>query len=69
MSKFTYAHELVVSSYIAEDLSFAELTVTRHYTDASSESARVVLTPQDFDTTADMMSMMREMLVNLAEQV
>lgn len=67
--KTIYQHNLTVSATIAEDVSYAEIHVYRHYTDGSMESHGVVLTPADFDGEAQLRDVMRELLVNLAESV
>lgn len=69
MSKQTFQHTLTVRFEVAEDISYAEVHVYRHYTDGTMESAGIVLTPADFDGEQGLLDMAREILVNLAEQM
>lgn len=69
MDKFHYQHDLRVACTIAEDISVADLRITRYYTDGSTESAGVTLTPADFDSTGDLRDALREIIRGLAEAV
>ena len=69
MSKQTFQHTLTVRLEVAEDISYADIQVFRHYTDGTMESAGVTLTPADFDDDQGLLDMAREILVNLAEQM
>lgn len=69
MDKHAFQHGLTVNLMVAEDMSYADIRVYRHYTDGTMESAGVVLTPADFDGEQELLGVAREILVNLAEQM